>query len=221
MLGGNMRLYISKRTIAHGITLIYALYILARRLLIVKSMSYFVWFLPTYISLILQGYFLIVSLKKEPKEKNDSVGIFLIALISANFPIIVSKVCNEFPIFDYKVYLATIAYIINFFVMIFYVYAIATLGKSLTVLPEYNEIKTNGAYRISKHPLYLSYIIQYIMQVLIFQTYSAVVCSIIQIALMIVRAKYEERILSENDDIYKEYLKKTKWINWNLGGKRK
>lgn len=216
-----MRLYFSKRTVAHGVTLVYALYILVRRLLAIKSLSYFVWFLPTYISLVLQGYYLIVSLKKEPKEKDDSLGIFLVALLSANFPIIVSKVCNEFPIFNYKIYLASIAYIVNFFVMIFYVYAIASLGKSLTVLPEYNEIKTDGAYKYSKHPLYLSYIIQYVMQILIFQTYSVIVCSIIQITLMIVRARYEERILSENDEIYKNYLRNARWINLNLGGKRK
>ncbi len=216
-----MRLYISKRTVAHGVTLLYALYILARRLLTIKSLSYFIWFLPTYISLVLQGYFLIASLKKEPKEKNDGLGIFFVALLSANFPIIVSKVCNEFPIWYYKTYLASIAYIVNFFVMIFYVYAIASLGKSLTVLPEYNEIKTDGAYKYSKHPLYLSYIIQYIMQILIFQTYSVIVCSIIQITLMIVRARYEERILSENDEIYKNYLRNARWINLNLGGKRK
>jgi len=216
-----MRLYISKRTVAHGVTLLYALYILVRRLLAIKSLSYFVWFLPTYISLVLQGYYLIVSLKKEPKEKDDSLGIFLVALLSANFPVIVSKVCNIFPIFNYKIYLASIAYIVNFLVMIFYVYAIMSLGKSLTVLPEYNEIKTTGAYKYSKHPLYLSYIIQYIMQILIFQTYSVVLCSIIQITLMIVRARYEERVLSENDEIYKNYLQNTRWINLNLGGKRK
>lgn len=214
-----MRFYISKRTVAHMMTLVYALYILISCLFTVKSLSYFIWFLPTYISLMLQGYFLIASLRKEPKEKNDSVGIFLVAILSANFPIIVSKVCKEFPIFNYNVYLAIIAYIVNFFVMIFYVYAITSLGKSLTVLPEYNEIKTNGAYKFSKHPLYLSYIVQYIMQVLIFQTYSVVVCSIIQIMLMIVRAKNEERILSENNEIYKEYLRKTRWVNLNFGGR--
>lgn len=211
--------YINKRTVTHGITLISALYILLKRLSTIKNLSYFIWFLPTYLSLLLQVYFLIVSLKQKPKEKKDGIGIFFVALISSNFPIVVSAIYNEFPIFEYKIHLAAVAYIMNFLVMIFYLYAIVSLGKSLTVLPEYNKVKTQGAYKYSRHPLYLSYIIQYVLQIFIFQTYSVIVCSVIQITLIIIRAKYEENVLSENDDTYKNYLQKTKWINLSLGGK--
>jgi len=212
---------LQKRTIAHIISLIYVVYILIRKIFVIKNLSYFLWFLPNYISLMLQGYFLLSSLRQEPKEKNESLYIFIIAVVSANFPGLVAIVCNYFAISDYNISLAYIAYIINFFSMIFYVYAIMSLGRSLTVLPEYNVVKTQGAYKYSRHPLYLVYIIQYITQIFIFQTWSIILCSIIQISLILIRAKHEEKILSENDSIYKKYIQETKWVNIKLGGRKK
>ncbi len=139
-------------------------------------------------------------------------------MVSANFPIIVALTRDFLPFANYVASLAVFAHVVNLLSMLFYVYAIKSLGTSLTVLPEYNTVKTEGAYKYSRYPLYLVYIIQYCTQVFIFQAWSILLCSFIQICLILIRAKHEERILSENNEIYKEYLKKTKWINIKLGG---
>lgn len=68
------------------------------------------------------------------------------------------------------------------------------------------------------HPLYLTYIVQYFAQILIFQSWGVIICSIIQIKLLLIRAKNEENILCKNSEVYRDYIKNTGWIK--IGGKK-
>lgn len=93
-----------------------------------------------------------------------------------------------------------------------YFVGLITLGYNLTILPEANSLNTKGIYSISRHPLYLCYIVWYVLQNLICQTWIMVFISIIQITLVVIRAKYEERILEKNFSEYKEYKQNVRWI---------
>lgn len=84
------------------------------------------------------------------------------------------------------------------------------LGPSFSLFPARREIKTGFLYRAVRHPAYALYILMDILYVAAVPQIHNVVVALLGICSFVLRAHYEEKILSE-DPAYLDYQKKTPW----------
>jgi protein-S-isoprenylcysteine O-methyltransferase Ste14 len=173
--------------------------------------NFIIFIFPYVFKDLLAGCFLIHSFFQKAKDVDDSNLAILISVFATNLSIFVGLFNNlqEANPNSSLIYLGTV---LSLTIIPFYFVGLFTLGHNLTILPEANSLNTKGIYSISRHPLYLCYIVWYVLQNLICQTWIMVFVSVIQIALQIVRAKYEEKILEKNFPEYKGYKETVWWI---------
>lgn len=172
---------------------------------------FLIFIFPYVVKNLLGGYFLIHSFFQKAKDVDDSNFITLISVFVTNLSIFVGLFTN-LQIENPNPRLLFSGTVLSLSIFPFYFVALITLGNNLTILPEANSLNTKGIYSISRHPLYLCYIIWYVLQNLICQSWIMVFVSIIQIALQVLRAKYEEKLLEKNFPEYKEYKENVWWI---------
>jgi protein-S-isoprenylcysteine O-methyltransferase Ste14 len=79
------------------------------------------------------------------------------------------------------------------------------LGKSFSVLPAARELKTEGIYKIVRHPIYLGYILNGIGILILYPTvlnFALLLCFVI---CQVWRIKLEEDVLCDEFSTYKNY----------------
>lgn len=172
--------------------------------------------LPMIVTLLITlkrrfGYLFIHSLFHKAKDIDDSNFITIIILIGINLPVFLGLFVNLYAP-NPNSSLSYWGAVLSFAIYPFYFGGLITLGYNLTVLSEANSLNTKGIYSISRHPLYLCYIVWSVLQNFVYQTWIVVFVSIIQIAALVLRAKYEEKILEKNFPEYKEYSETVGWI---------
>ena len=174
-------------------------------------LSFIIFVSPYIFRSLITGYFVIHSLFQKAKDIDDSNLATVISILGTNLSVFVGIFINlnaKNPNFD-LLYLGTVFSLILY---PFYFIGLITLGYNLTVLPEANSLNTKGIYSISRHPLYLCYILWFVLQNLISQTWTMGLISIVQITLLVLRARYEERILEKNFPEYAQYKETVRWI---------
>jgi protein-S-isoprenylcysteine O-methyltransferase Ste14 len=90
------------------------------------------------------------------------------------------------------------------------VHAIATLNRSIGLVPALRGIKRHGPYRWVRHPLYAAYVVScvgYLLNNLTARNASIVVLSVV---LWVLRIANEERFLSRYPE-YAAYSERTRW----------
>ncbi|MDR1131005.1 MAG: isoprenylcysteine carboxylmethyltransferase family protein [Oscillospiraceae bacterium] len=212
-----------KRVIAHVITSVIALVILCLQLSKTASMALFLWFAPNAISVGTIVVLLLLNLKHKPVQIKDTFIVFCAAMLSTNFCVIISLFGNLFPLYQdapLSNLQATGAFL-NMLSMPFYVWAVLSLGRGFTILPEAHRLSARGIYKISRHPIYLTYVFWCITQNMIYQTGSVIVFSVIQIVLYGFRARCEEKVLSDTFPEYDGYLKRVMWLGTRKKGENK
>jgi protein-S-isoprenylcysteine O-methyltransferase Ste14 len=85
------------------------------------------------------------------------------------------------------------------------------LGRSFSVIPQYRSLVTSGPYALVRHPIYGSYVIFDGALVLESQSSLAGVIWFAEAVLLVMRARYEERLLVANDPSYERYLASVRW----------
>lgn len=154
---------------------------------------------------------LIYSSFKTPLKSDDTFKNFIISFLGTNFLLISSYFVN-FRNPNANQNIIYIFSIMEVAVQIFYIIALLNLGLSLTVLPEARKLKTKGIYSISRHPLYVSYMIINILNIFINQSLVYIPFAIVGCLLHYIRAKNEEKILIEVFPEYNEYKKEVMFI---------
>jgi protein-S-isoprenylcysteine O-methyltransferase Ste14 len=86
--------------------------------------------------------------------------------------------------------------------------AMAFLGRSFAVVAANRGIKTTGAYRRVRHPLYSTYLLGYVSYVVSYPTLRNGLIVAATIVLLNARAIVEERLL-EQYPLYQEYRRRT------------
>lgn len=206
-----------KKNIVTLITILATIYYIANTLLNAdfsngKSLLIFLIFIFPYVFRnLLMGYFLIHSFFQKAKDIDDSNLTTLVSLFGTNLSVFVGLFVN-LQTATPNLSLLFMGTILSLIIFPFYLAGLITLGYNLTILPEAKSLNTKGIYSISRHPLYLCYIVWFVLQNLVCQTWIMVFISIIQIVLLILRAKYEETILEKNFPEYKEYRESVYWI---------
>ena len=203
-----------KRIVAHLLTSIIAIIILCLQLSKTTSAAMLLWYTPNVISVCVVAALLLLNLKNKPKQIKDTFVVFSAAMVSTNFCVIVSLFGNLLPLYQTTPFAniqATGAFL-NMLSMPFYLWAIISLGKGLTILPEAHTLSLGGIYKISRHPIYLVYVFWCITQNMIYQTWTVLAFSGIQIALFLYRARCEEKVLADTFPQYKDYIKQVMWL---------
>jgi len=88
--------------------------------------------------------------------------------------------------------------------------ALLFLGRSFGIVPANRGVKTVGAYRAVRHPIYGGYLLTYVGYVLSYPTPVSALIVVTTLVLQVTRAGMEERLLAE-DPLYREYLRRTPW----------
>jgi protein-S-isoprenylcysteine O-methyltransferase Ste14 len=173
--------------------------------------QFIIFILPYILINSMSCIFLIRSMLKKPKEMNDSNWMVLASFLGTNLTILTGNFI-ELRTDSPNTALVAAGIIINILVVPFYIAALINLGRSLTILPEANTLKTKGIYSISRHPLYTAYIIWYFTNILMYQSAAIIITSILQTVFQIIRALNEEKILEKNFTEYADYKKRVWWI---------
>ena len=90
--------------------------------------------------------------------------------------------------------------------------AVFNFRRSFSILIQVRNIVKHGLYRHVRHPIYLGYIIIAIGLSLINPQLIFLLISVINIGLVIFRAKLEERKLAAYSQEYKEYMRETPFL---------
>ena len=88
--------------------------------------------------------------------------------------------------------------------------ALASLNRSLGLLPAHRGIKSDGLYRFVRHPLYTAYVVTlagYLVSNL--SIYNTIIV-VAGTAFMVMRIRYEEELL-RTYPVYASYAEKTRW----------
>jgi protein-S-isoprenylcysteine O-methyltransferase Ste14 len=85
------------------------------------------------------------------------------------------------------------------------------LGRNFSILPQYRSIVTGGPYAVVRHPIYGSYLIFDGTLVLETQSWLGVALWLAEFGFLLVRARFEERLLAANDPTYGQYLARVRW----------
>lgn len=90
------------------------------------------------------------------------------------------------------------------------VIAVSSINRSFALVPALRELKTQGAYRIVRHPVYASYVVT--LGGFLWANYSSTnaVITVISLALMVWRIRLEEALLGESAD-YRRYREAVRW----------
>ncbi len=88
--------------------------------------------------------------------------------------------------------------------------ALIALNRCLGLLPAHRGVKSNGLYRLVRHPLYMAYVITYIGYYLNNPSIGNLGIVISGTGFLVMRIRYEEGLLI-NYPKYAEYAVKTRW----------
>jgi protein-S-isoprenylcysteine O-methyltransferase Ste14/uncharacterized membrane protein (UPF0127 family) len=90
------------------------------------------------------------------------------------------------------------------------VVAVLSLGRSVGVVAADRGVKTNGLYRVVRHPLYAAYLVSYLGYVASYPSLRNCSITLVTFVAMNARAIIEERFLAR-DAGYRAFLKRTRW----------
>jgi protein-S-isoprenylcysteine O-methyltransferase Ste14 len=79
------------------------------------------------------------------------------------------------------------------------------LRYAFSIVPQARELVTTGPYRLARHPIYACYIIQGIGYCLVYANLSIMVLQFAWLGLILVRTRFEERLLQATFPQYAEY----------------
>jgi protein-S-isoprenylcysteine O-methyltransferase Ste14 len=89
------------------------------------------------------------------------------------------------------------------------IYALGSLGKSFSIIPQARKLIKTGPYRVVRHPLYVSELIGVFGLVLAGLTFLKIAIFLLLVVLQVYRAFQEEKLLAKIFPEYREYSSKT------------
>jgi protein-S-isoprenylcysteine O-methyltransferase Ste14 len=155
-----------------------------------------------FYSLIIFLYFL----RSQAKSTSRSHVANLMAIIATFIPFTIPFLSK--PALD-KMEILFVANVIIIIGIVLSIFALGSLGKSFSIIPQARRLIETGPYRIVRHPLYVSEIIGVFGLVLADFTIPKIAIFLLLVVLQVYRAYQEEKLLADAFPEYKEYSSKT------------
>jgi len=203
-----------KRAAAHILSATTALVFLAMRLWETTDGVMLLWFVPNMAAVCVVIALTLGNLRNKPSRTEDSPMMFGAAMLSTNFCILIALFGHLFPLYQTapSASVQGAGALLNLLSMPFYLAAVLSLGRGFAILPEAHTLQTGGLYKISRHPIYLTYLFWCATQNLIYQTWTVLGFSVVQTILFLYRAKQEEKVLTLTFPAYEEYRNRVMWL---------
>lgn len=93
---------------------------------------------------------------------------------------------------------------------IFMIGAVLSLNRSFGLLPAHRGVKTNGLYRVMRHPLYSAYLVAQIGYIVNNPGVQNVMVVLVATSLQVLRIRNEETFLMQDQE-YAAYTARTRW----------
>ncbi len=155
-----------------------------------------------FYSLIIFLYFL----RSRAKSTSRSLVTNLIAIVATFIPFTLPFLSK--PALD-KTGILLIANVIIIISIILSIFALSSLGKSFSIIPQARKLIKTGPYRVVRHPLYVGELIGVLGLVLADLTIPKIAIFLLLVAFQVYRASQEEKLLADVFPEYKEYSSKT------------
>jgi protein-S-isoprenylcysteine O-methyltransferase Ste14 len=169
--------------------------------------------LPFLLSSLAAAATLVASLTSKPIRVDERWGMLLIAFASSNAGVVLHFVGIDLVNPNRQMAMSIAAQVMSLSLVPFYVLAVLTLGRQMSVAPEARRVITRGPYSVSRHPLYVTYVTQHLLGIGVAQSIAASAISVAAAALFLVRAVAEEALLLQVFPVdYAEYCRRVGWI---------
>lgn len=209
-----------KTIVRFGVTFLSVFYLLTLVFLILRShinnITYWLWASPILLILTLDSVFLIISLFFRPKKTDMRFTTVAICLLCF-FAFLISSIIVSHSSLIANSYIKYIGIFLNLLTYPLVIASLISLNNKFTILPEAHSLVSHGIYKYLRHPLYFSYILSLISNLFLFKGVFVILVNVILILLFIIRAKIEEKLLTEYIDGYEDYKNRTPFfpgIKW-------
>ena len=91
-------------------------------------------------------------------------------------------------------------------------WGVLSLGRSFGIFVGVRKVVLAGPYKYVRHPIYSGYLLIWLGQILVNLSWGIIILVAIHMALMIYRARLEERRLAEASPEYREYRERTGFL---------
>jgi protein-S-isoprenylcysteine O-methyltransferase Ste14 len=159
--------------------------------------------------LIVSFYFLIIFLYflRSPTRSTSRSHVTNLFAIIATFipftlPFLGKSALN-------KPEILLIANVIIIISIVLSIYALGSLGKSFSIIPQARKLIKTGPYRLVRHPLYVGELIGVFGLALACLTFLKIAIFMLLVVLQVYRAFQEEKLLAKVFPEYREYSSKT------------
>lgn len=105
-------------------------------------------------------------------------------------------------------YLCAVGSVLWIFGSLYGLRALWSLRRSFSIEPEARDLRTDGPYRIARHPIYACHILQYTGVLLLWFTVPLGLICLFWFVLMYVRVRFEEQVLRSAFPDYEAYCRK-------------
>ena len=155
-----------------------------------------------FYSLIIFLYFL----RSQARSTSRSHVTNLIAIVATFIPFTLPFLGK--PALN-KVEILLVANVIIIIGIVLSIYALGSLGKSFSIIPQARKLIETGPYRVVRHPLYVGELIGVFGLVLASLTFLKIAIFLLLVVLQVYRAFQEEKLLANVFPEYREYSSKT------------
>lgn len=155
-----------------------------------------------FYSLIILLYFL----RSPARSTSKSHVTNSIAIVATSIPFALPFLGK--PVLN-KPEILLVANVIIIISIVLSIYALGSLGKSFSIIPQARKLIKTGPYRVIRHPLYVSELIGVFGLVLTGLTVLKIAMFLLFVVLQAYRAFQEEKLLANIFPEYKQYSSKT------------
>ncbi len=201
----------SIRYIANAIITLYTLLIVVVRVSAHHASWYhLLWGGVALIVTVMDIYFLIKSTLNKPKNVDTSLSGFLLGVVGS-LGFVGSAVAITYPVPDlpFAAALRQTGSVVALLPYPFILWGLLCLKDCLTVIPEAHSVVAHGIYKYSRHPLYMSYIVWALANMMMFPSLPMIAVSAAHILVLVLRLKREESLLLATFPEYREYYRRT------------
>jgi protein-S-isoprenylcysteine O-methyltransferase Ste14 len=148
--------------------------------------------------------------RRAPKARDGSLAARTAAFTGTLMQLLVGTFLGTGPLLAFPAVAGEISVAISIVAFSGALWSLAYLRRSLSIIPEARRLSTGGPYRIVRHPLYLFEITAALGALSVGPGVISTLSFVGFVGMQMIRARYEERLLSSAFPEYADYARRTR-----------